>query len=266
MTTVPPPPSPSVPLMLQACGNTHPGREREDNEDAFGVFTDARLFVLADGMGGRAAGAVAARLAVDEIERFFRDKQANPRDPWPFPVDKSTSFGANLLRVGAKVANQKIREAAAANPEYHRMGATLAALAVGETQIVTGHVGDVRVYRLRDGVLTRLTRDHSIVEEMRAARPEITEEELKSFALRNVVTRALGTREEVEPTVGTHSLGRRDTYLLCCDGLWGAVPDPQIAEILASTGDLEAAAQLLIDAANAAGGQDNVTAVLVRVD
>jgi serine/threonine protein phosphatase PrpC len=256
---------PSSPLALDCCGNTHPGCEREDNEDAFGIFPESRLFIVADGMGGRAAGAVAARLAIDEVEGFFRKQHASPRSPWPFAMDKNLSLGANLLCVAAKVANQKLREAAAANPAYHRMGATLAALAVGETQVITAHVGDARVYRLRGGALVPLTRDHSLIEEMRAARPDMSAEELQSFAHRNVVTRALGTREQVEPTVSTTAMERGDLYLLCSDGLWASVADETMAGILRSTKDLEAAAQLLVDAANDAGGPDNITAVLVQI-
>jgi protein phosphatase len=264
MTTEPSTPSPTT-VELKSAASTHPGRQRADNEDAFGMFPRSRLYILADGMGGRAGGAVAAHMAVDELERFFREQHANPRAPWPFPVDQGASLGANLLRVGIKVANQKIREAAAANADYHRMGATVAVMAIGETQVVAAHLGDVRLYRLRDGELKRLTRDHSVVEEMRAARPELSEAELLRIAHRNVVTRALGTREEVEPTVVAQRIALDDLYLLCCDGLWGAVPDEAIATILGSTPDLEAAVQLLVDAANEAGGPDNITALVVRV-
>src|SRR6185436_8715867 len=117
--------------------------------------------------------AVAARISVDELESFYKERNASPRAPWPFPIDQAASLGTNILRVGLKVANQRIRAAAAASTEHHRMCATVAALLVGETQVVAAHVGDVRVYRLRDGTMKRLTRDHSVVEEMRAARPDM---------------------------------------------------------------------------------------------
>lgn len=249
---------------LVAFGFTHPGKQREENEDAFGLFSDRRLFVVADGMGGRAAGEVAARMAVDALEGFFSLQHANPRNPWPFPVDLNVSFGANLLRVGVKVANQAIRQAAAADPSYHRMAATMGALALGETQAVVAHVGDVRVYRLRQGKLVRLMRDHSVLEEMRAARPDMSDEEASSFGHRHVVTRALGSKDEVEPTVSLRSLMSGDVFLLCSDGLWSVLPESRIAEVMLATVDLEAACQHLIDEANEAGGPDNVTAVLVR--
>jgi len=145
------------------------------------------------------------------------------------------------------------------------MGATVVAMAVGETQVAIAHAGDSRAYRLRDGELKKLTRDHSIAEEMRAARPEMTDEELAGFAHRNVVMRSLGSKDELEPDVYVNKACAGDLYLLCTDGLWGSVSDPRIADILRSTSDVEAACQLLIDAANAAGGPDNITVLLVRL-
>jgi serine/threonine protein phosphatase PrpC len=265
MSTVPPLTQAAPPLAFALAGGSDPGREREENEDAFGLFAKSRLVVVADGMGGRAGGGMAARIAVDEVERFFREQHASPRSPWPFPIDKGLSLGSNLLRVGMQVANQKIREAAVSRPDLHRMGATVAALAVGETQVVVAHVGDVRVYRLRGGALAPLTRDHSVLEEVRAARPGITDQELAAIGHRHVVTRALGSRPEVEPAVSTHELERGDLYLLCSDGLWGTVGDPALASLLGGAADLDLYVQRLIAAANGAGGPDNITAVVVRI-
>ena len=145
------------------------------------------------------------------------------------------------------------------------MGATVVTMAVGEKQVAIAHAGDSRAYRLRDGELKKLTRDHSIAEEMRAARPEMTDEELAGFAHRNVVMRSLGSKDELEPDVYVNKVAPGDLYLLCTDGLWGAVPDAKISTILKSTDDIEAVCQLLIDAANEAGGPDNITALLVRL-
>ncbi|HVU49049.1 MAG TPA: Stp1/IreP family PP2C-type Ser/Thr phosphatase [Polyangia bacterium] len=258
-------PAPAKTLPLQACGFSHPGRQREENEDAFGSFVDARLFIVADGMGGHNAGEVASVMAIDALETFFRSYHADPRQPWPHAVDTQLSLGANLLRVGIKVANDKIRAAAKQDRAKTRMGTTIVALAVGDAQLTIAHAGDSRAYRLRGGELKRLTRDHSIVEEMIAARPEITEEEIAAFAHRNVVTRSLGSKEELEPTLLVEPLEPGDLYLVCSDGLWGSVADAKMKEIIGSTNDIEAACQLLIDAANEAGGPDNITAVLVRV-
>jgi PPM family protein phosphatase len=254
------------PLAVEAAGYTHPGRKRADNEDAFALAVEDRLFVVADGMGGRNAGEVAAHVAVDELVAFCRHKRAHPRAAWPFPIDRRASFGANLLHVAFKVANQKLRQAAAGDPALHRMGATLAALAIGETQLVAAHVGDVRIYRIRKRAIARLTRDHSLVEEMKAARPDLSETKLNRVAPRNVVTRALGSKDELDPTVYVNTFAAGDLYLLCSDGLWGAIDDDErILALCTATADLEQACQSLLDAANDAGGPDNLTAVLVRV-
>jgi len=256
---------PGSSLPLVAAGLSHPGLERSENEDAFGCFPDARLFIVADGMGGHNAGEVAATIAVAEIDRFFRAYHTDPRQAWPYPVDRSLSLAANLLRIGIKVANDKIRSEAATDRSRARMGSTVVALAIGEEQLAVGHAGDSRAYRFRDGVLTRLTRDHSVAEEMHAARPELTDEELATFAHRNVVTRSLGSKDELDPDIHLGVLRPGDVYLLCSDGLWGTVRDEAIAAILREAPDLAAACRQLIDAANQAGGPDNVTALLVRV-
>src|SRR5215831_11160699 len=196
MSASPVPASGKTPPPLTACGFSHPGRQREDNEDAFGSFVDERLFVIADGMGGHNAGEVASVL--------------------------------------------------------------------GDTQLAIAHAGDSRAYRLRGGELERLTRDHSLLEEMKVARPEMTEAEMAAFAHRNVVTRCLGSKDDVDPDLFVDTLQEGDIFLLCSDGLWGSVPDEKIAAIIRSTQDIEAACQLLIDAANEAGGPDNISTVLVR--
>jgi len=254
--------NPAPPLVAFAI--THAGRKRDQNEDAFGSFTADRLFVVADGMGGHNAGEVASNIAVDEITEFFRRFHDDPRQEWPHPVDRQRSLGANLLRVGMKVANDKIRTAAEADQARNRMACTAVALAVGDNQVSIAHAGDARAYRFRDGKLKKMTTDHSILEEMLAARPEMTKEEIGSFSHRNVVTKALGSKPEIEPGIYVGRLQLGDVFLLCSDGLWGSVPDETIADILASTADLEAACQLLVDAANDAGGPDNITALLVR--
>jgi protein phosphatase len=262
-TPVPGDASTSLPLAAHAM--SHPGLQRPENEDAFGSFADARLFVVADGMGGHNAGEVAAAMAVDGIESFFRRYHADPRQPWPYPVDRSLTLAANLLRGGIKASNDKIRAEAAADRSRARMGSTVVAMAIGEESLAISHAGDSRAYRIRDGVITRLTRDHSVAEEMRAARPEMTEEELATFAHRNVVTRSLGSKDDIEPDVHVGLVQPGDLYLLCSDGLWGVVRDDRIAAIVRATPDIDAACQLLLDAANEAGGPDNVTALLVRV-
>ena len=244
---------------------SHPGRERGENEDAFGCFPAARLFVVADGMGGHNAGEVASAQAVSAIEQFFRSFHADPRQPWPHPVDRTLSLGANLLRCAIKVANDAIRAEAATDRSRARMGATVVAMAIGEEQLAVAHAGDSRAYRLRGGTLTRLTRDHSIAEEMRLARPELTDAELADHPHRNVVTPQPGKQGRRRPRHSRLEREARRSQPLCSDGLWGSVADGDMADILRDSSDLEAACRLLVDAANAAGGPVNITALLVRV-
>ena len=257
--TTPPPP-------LTAAAITHAGRHRRQNEDAFGSFADDRLFLVADGMGGHSAGEVASHMAIDEMAAFFRSFHDDPRQTWPHPVDRQRSLGANLLTVGCKVANQKIRASAEADRSRTKMACTVVALAVGDSQLSIAHAGDARAYRFRSGELKRLTTDHSILAEMIAARPDMGEAEIAAFSHRNVVTKALGSKPDVDPTLTVKRFARGDLYLLCSDGLWGSVKDAAIADMLRSTDDLEAACQLLVDAANDAGGPDNITALVVRID
>jgi PPM family protein phosphatase len=259
------PTAPSVRPALVAFGRTHAGQKRSSNEDALGSFVDDRLFIIADGVGGHSAGEVAATTAVDALSEFFRSFHADPRQTWPHPVDRSLSLGANLISVGIKVANDKIRAAAASDRSRARMASTIVAMAVGDAQVAIGHTGDSRAYRIRGGQIHRLTRDHSIMEEMLAARPDMSVDEIATFSHRNVVTKCLGSKDDIDPTVCVEAIQRGDVYLLCSDGLWGTVPDETMSAIARSTDDVEAACQTLIDAANEAGGPDNISAILVRV-
>jgi protein phosphatase len=250
---------------IAACALSHPGLKRTENEDSIGSFVEDRVFIVADGVGGHSAGEVASATAVEALAGFFRSFHANPHQPWPYPVERTVSLGANLLRVGIKATNDKIRAEASGDRARARMASTVVALAVGDTQVTIGHAGDSRAYRIRGGEIKRLTRDHSILEEMIAARPDMPEEELAAFSHRNVVTKCLGSKDDLDPTVTVEPLQLGDTYLLCSDGLWGSVRDPKIAEIVSSTPDLPSACQRLIDAANEAGGPDNISVILVRV-
>lgn len=254
------------PRHLVSAALSHPGCHREVNEDAFVTDPELGLFMVADGMGGLNAGDVASRRVVDELQAFFRHRVWNERDPWPHPISKQASLGANILNVGLKVANASLRAASMTSPELRRMGATAVALAIGQTQLCVAHVGDARGYRLRAGTLSRLTRDHSVIEEMRAAKPDMSDEALAAIASRNVVTKALGVKDEVEPTVFQNAFATGDLYLLCSDGLWGELPDATIETVLVNAPDLQQACQRLVDAANASGGRDNITVVLLRVD
>src|ERR1700730_303231 len=226
---------------------TDTGRQRRANEDA--LLARAPLFVVADGMGGAQAGEVASQIA---IECFQRGLQSN-------------SQPEAALAALTRDANARIHELSHSHSEKAGMGTTLTAIYVGERDVAVAHVGDSRAYCLRDGELMRLTDDHSLVDEL-LRQGRLTPEGAVEHPQRSVITRALGPEGEVE--VDTRSFGARsgDVFLLCSDGLTTMVGEDQLATVLRSHGRLRDAGEALIRAANDAGGRDNITVVLVRLE
>jgi PPM family protein phosphatase len=226
---------------------TDTGRQRRANEDS--LLARAPLFVVADGMGGAQAGEVASRIAVESFQ----------------PGLPETSHPELELAALAREANARIHELSHSNAEQAGMGTTLTAVYVGEQEVAIAHVGDSRAYCLRDRQLLRLTDDHSLVDElMRQGR--LTPEEAVEHPQRSVITRALGPEGMVE--VDTRSFRARagDVYLLCSDGLTTMLPEEQIAFVLLAHAPLRDAGEALIAAANQAGGRDNITVVLIRLE
>jgi PPM family protein phosphatase len=226
---------------------TDPGRQRRGNEDA--LFAGPPYFAVADGMGGAQAGEVASGIAMDLFARSM-------------PDDGSAE---ERLSTVAQVANARIHELSRSDRDRAGMGTTIAAVHVGDDEVAVAHVGDSRAYRLRDGVLEPLTRDHSLVQAL-IDQGRLTEEEAAHHPQRSIITRALGPEPSVEVETRTYRAEPGDVFLLCSDGLTSMVDDDTVARIIASAGDLRAAARKLIDAANAAGGRDNITVVLFRLD
>lgn len=252
-------PIPHAPAFRLACaGATDPGRVRPHNEDRFGVYPDAGLFIVADGLGGAAAGEVAARMAVDLVCESLID----PDVTWPRGTTKSDT-GLPLLVDAIQRANHCIHGAAQRKPAWRGMGTTVAALLACGRRAALAHVGDSRIYRLREEHLTQLTEDHSLFNEMvrrgRAdpARPE-------TFLHHHTITRAVGTDADVEVDARLVDASLGDVFLLCSDGLSGALARGEIEGILVAHADLDEAAERLISAANHRGGPDNITVVLVR--
>ncbi len=250
-------------LSFGAC--THVGMKRDHNEDNYLVLQDQGVFVVCDGMGGHASGEVAAKIAVDEVKQFF-EMTARDRDcTWPYKFDKTSTYDENRIAVAVKLANKSVLERSKADPRCRGMGTTLVSIYFTEDgKLVVAHAGDSRAYRFRGGELQRITVDHSLVEEyIRMGR--LTEEEARNFPQKNIILRALGQQEKLEVEVNTHRPEDGDIYLVCTDGLSGMVEDKRMEELLRHKGaDLESCSQALIDAANAAGGVDNVTCILVR--
>ncbi len=247
-----------------AVGITDVGRKRSHNEDAFAVIDDHHLYVVADGMGGHASGEVASKMAIETLQDFYASTAQDPEATWPYKMDKGKSYEENRLITGIRLANLRIHEAQQRNSKLHGMGTTIVALVPLDEGVLTAHVGDSRIYRLRQGKLEQLTEDHSLINDYIKMK-KLTKEEIENFRYKNVIVRALGMKDSVKVDTSIDRPEPGDTYILCSDGLCGPVSDEDIQKIAASTPDIKEAAQKLIDAANAAGGPDNVTVVMVKI-
>lgn len=227
---------------------TDTGRQRNANEDS--LFTDAPLFVVADGMGGAQAGEVASKAAAESFA------QELPEAP-PERVLEQTIEGAN----------RTIHELARKDPSLAGMGTTITAAIVDleAEEVAIGHVGDSRAYRFRGGRFEQLTRDHSLVEEMRR-KGQLTDAQAVDHPQRSIITRALGPEPEVQVDLQTVPLQDGDVFLICSDGLTTMLDDEQIAAILGRATSLQSAVRTLVDEANRAGGRDNITVVAFRVE
>ncbi len=227
---------------------TDTGRQRNANEDA--LFVRTPIFVVADGMGGAQAGEVASKAATEAFDRDLPDA----------PPER-------ILRETIEAANRRIHDLARADPSRAGMGTTITAAIVnaeGE-EVCIGHVGDSRAYRFRGGRLERLTRDHSLVEEMRR-KGQITDAQAEDHPQRSIITRALGPEPEVEVDVQTVPADAGDVFLLCSDGLTTMLDEERIRGILAGAASMSEAVRVLVDEANRAGGRDNITALALRLE
>lgn len=248
-----------------ATGETNVGMKRTHNEDNFTCLDDDHLYVVADGMGGHASGEVASQMAIDTLREFFRATTADPEATWPYKMDKSRGYEENRLITSIKLANLRIYEAAQRDPKLRGMGTTAVGILVVEDGVLIAHVGDSRVYRVRGGAMTQLTEDHSLLNDYIKMK-RLSEEEIANFPHKNVIVRALGMKETVKVDTQLDKPQSGDIYVLCSDGLCGPASDAEIEEIvLAEQKDLKAAANRLIERANANGGPDNITVVLAKV-
>ena len=243
-----------------------PGLRRSTNEDCYCTRDDIGLYMVADGMGGHVAGEIASRIAVEAIQAFIEETAgADKNRTWPFPFDPTISLEANRLKAAFRIANRKIGAAIADSQELRGMATTASAVLFGSRSASVAHVGDSRVYVLREGNLEQITADHSWVEEQVRA-GTMSRTAARQHPWRNVVTRALSGGEDPEVDVTEVSPKPAERYLLCSDGLFGVVPDAQIAEILGEQIPLDAICQRLVSAANEAGGPDNITTLILQID
>jgi serine/threonine protein phosphatase PrpC len=250
---------------IKYAARTDVGMRRNHNEDCFGILEHEQLVLVADGMGGHAAGEVASGIATIEVGKFYGRNFGKAQPAWPFEPDPELSALENRLVCAFKVANRRIFETAHADGGRRGMGTTLAAVAIHDGKICVAHVGDSRVYRVSKGAITRLTRDHSLLEQFKEINPGMTREEEQNFPHKNVITRALGLTDDVDVDVKLIEIASGDMYLLCSDGLSGHVEDEEMLEIVDGCGDnIRGAVGKLVDRANEEGGNDNITVVLLR--
>jgi protein phosphatase len=242
-------------MKSHAFGKTDIGLRREANQDHFVVDDALGLYAVADGMGGHAAGEVASQIAIEALSEVVRSNG----------VPETTDDAERSLTRALREGNRRIFESVLEREDWRGMGTTIVALLeVGEHALI-GHVGDSRAYLLRDGRLERLTEDHSWVSEQ-VRLGLLTSEEAARHPMRNIVTRALGNREDVEVEVRAQTLRPGDVILLCSDGLNSMLFDDEILEALRSHArDPRAACEDLIDRANARGGEDNVTVIVATL-
>lgn len=241
-------------MKIECAALTDPGKKRKRNEDR--LLADSLLFAVADGMGGHRAGETASEIALRsiaaELSGICLDLEGEP----PLQVEAR-------LRRAVDRANDEVYSRAASDARYAGMGTTLTVAFVCGDHMLVGHVGDSRLYRLREGTLDQLTRDHSLVAEM-VEGGKLSAAEAKKHPQRAIITRAIGTGKSVEVDIESQAIQAGDRYLLCTDGLSSLVPDDVIAAELGDAGGLDDACRRLIEAANERGGVDNITVVVFQ--
>jgi protein phosphatase len=258
-------PPPQARTRFVVAGQTDVGRQRKHNEDCVLLRPEHDLFVVADGMGGHNAGDVASKLVVSSLGNYF-EATANGAPLGDLPEEYGRlSPGGKRIAAGVRKANLDVFTISNTHQQHHGMGSTVVAIHMAEGMAHIAHVGDSRCYRIRDGHIQQMTRDHSLINDALDMKPDLTPEELKRLP-KNIITRALGMKDAVKVDVKSEPTMVGDVYLLCSDGLTGMVPPEQILEVITLTTEPQEACELLVAEANDAGGTDNISAVLVRVE
>ncbi|BDU72465.1 Stp1/IreP family PP2C-type Ser/Thr phosphatase [Mesoterricola silvestris] len=251
-------------MRVVAAGRTEVGCVRKHNEDNFLMEPDLGLFVVADGLGGHAAGEVASQIVVEKIGQFITHTVERDRT-WPVEYDTALPYDGNRLKAALLLADQSILNDIRANPERESMGSTVVACLVNGETVTLVHVGDSRAYLLNAEGIQQVTRDHSWVAEQ-VANGILTPDEARRHPFRNVITQALGNGGELDISVREIQAKELDRILLCSDGLSGMIQDQEIWEIVQSAPDMDEAAGRLIAKAMGNGGEDNITVVIIAFD
>ena len=251
-------------MRVLAAGRTEVGCVRKHNEDNFLMEPGLGLYVVADGLGGHAAGEVASRIVVDKVGDFIAHTAERDRT-WPVEYELDLSYDGNRLKAALLLADQGILNDIQANPERESMGSTVVACLVNGDRATLVHVGDSRAYLLNSDGIRQVTRDHSWVAEQ-VANGILTPEEARHHPFRNVITQALGNGGDLDVAVQEIQIKELDRILLCSDGLSGMIQDNAIWEIVREAPNVEAATEKLIAQAMENGGEDNITVVIVAFD
>ncbi|MDR3673188.1 MAG: Stp1/IreP family PP2C-type Ser/Thr phosphatase [Holophaga sp.] len=249
---------------MVAAGQTEVGCVRKHNEDNFLMEAELGLFVVADGLGGHAAGEVASRIVVDKVGDFISHTAERDRT-WPVEYETDLSYDGNRLKAALLLADQGIQNDIQANPERESMGSTVVACLAHDDRVTLVHVGDSRAYLLNAAGIQQVTRDHSWVAEQ-VENGILTPEEARHHPFRNVITQALGNGGDLDVAVQEIQVSELDRILLCSDGLSGMVQDQTIWDIVTQAPDMEAAAEKLVSKAMENGGEDNITVVIVAFE
>ncbi len=252
------------PLQIDAGAQTHVGRVRQNNEDAYRIESSLELYVLSDGIGGEEHGEVASAWPWRPSSQHCLEAENHHAAPLFVEPRPDVSDRTNRLTSAVTLANRKIFDSAASQPELAHGRERSSPPGVQGQRLSLVHVGDSRAYLLRGGTLEQLTADHSLVAEQ-VRRGVLTPQEAETSQLQSVLIRALGSEQQVEVDADEHILLEGDTLLLCSDGLTRMVTDPEIASTLTTTEPAQAAAERLVELSNEYGGQDNVTVIVVRV-
>jgi protein phosphatase len=240
-------------MKINLFGKTDPGLKRTNNEDSFLIREDMNLCAVADGMGGAAAGEIASRIFVDTAAHVYEEWMKGDKEDPAFPVQKTYI-----------TANSGILEHISRFPEHKGMGTTAELLSISDDLIIIGHVGDSRTYRLRNGILKQVTKDHSLIQEQ-IEKGIITVEEARNHSMRHVILRAVGVEDNVSLDIIKTKAVAGDIYLLCSDGLTDMADDADIEKCMNSHSALDGMASGLINLARAGGGKDNITVVLALI-
>lgn len=244
---------------ITAYGKTDIGLKRHRNEDSYAVEPDSGFFIIADGMGGHTTGDMASAMAVEIARDFIRKALTDSEITWPFGVDYSLPIEINMISSAIRLANRHIFN------ESKGMATTMVVLLIKDGKANVCHVGDSRLYRIRDNGIKQMTEDHSLVaDELRQG--TITREQARTHSLRHIVTRAIGVRADIKCDCAVEDIISKDMFLLCSDGLSGMLEDSEILSIIKETSDIKECCEKLIKKANEEGGNDNITVILVKCD